>query len=219
LTTVGGSGGPSGCATGSPSIRGVVSGTCKGWDKPSWQTGFVGVRDDGVRDLPDVSLFAGNGIWSHYYIYCDSDRNLCSGAPSNWGTAGGTSFSTPIMAGIQALINQKSAESWGNPNVTYYALAASAYGASGDTKCNSSKGKKIGADCIFYDVTEGDNDIDCTGSYNCRLPSGTYGVLSTKDARYRPSWRAATGWDFPTGIGTINVANLLATWPGRKSYP
>ena len=217
LTTVGGSGGPSGCAMGSPSISGVVSGSCKGWDKPSWQTGFVGIQSDGVRDLPDVSLFAGNGIWGHYYIYCDSDENLCSGAPSNWGTAGGTSFSTPIMAGVQALINQKTRDTWGNPNVTYYALAADEYGASGDSSCNSTRGKKAGAACVFYDVTQGDNDIDCTGSYNCYLPSGTYGVLSTKDGRYKPSWRATTGWDFPTGIGSINVANLLGAWPGARA--
>jgi subtilase family serine protease len=212
LTTIGGSGGPSGCAKGTPSIRGVVSGSCKGWKKPSWQSGFAGLRDDGVRDLPDVSLFAGNGIWSHFYIFCDSDGSLCSGVPSNWGKAGGTSFSTPILAGVQALINQKTGESWGNPNVSYYALAVNEYGAGGIKKCNSSKGKNVDASCVFYDVTEGDNDIDCTGTYNCFLPSGTYGVLSTNDGKYKPAYRATTGWDFPTGIGTINVANLLSAW-------
>src|SRR6201996_1468904 len=62
LTTAAGSGGPSGCATGKASTSGVVSGTCKGWPKPSWQT-VVGNPIDGVRDLPDVSLFAANGVW------------------------------------------------------------------------------------------------------------------------------------------------------------
>ena len=216
LTTIGGSGGPSGCAKGTPSIRGVVSGSCKGWHKPSWQTGFIGIRDDSVRDLPDVSLFAGNGIWSHYYIYCDSDGGLCSGEPSNWGKAGGTSFSTPIMAGVQALINQKTGESWGNPNKTYYALAAEEYGATGSKPCNSSKGKRAGSSCVFYDVTEGDNNIDCIGTYDCYLPSGTYGVLSTKDDKYKLAYRATTGWDSPTGIGTVNVANLLNAWPSAR---
>lgn len=219
LTTVGGSGGPSGCATGSPSISGVVSGTCKGWDKPWWQGGFAGIRNDGARDLPDVSLFAGNGIWSHYYIYCDSDGNLCSDAPSNWGTAGGTSFSTPIMAGVQALIAQKTGERWGNPNVTYYALAAGEYGAGGNAQCNATSGRKAGADCVFYDITEGGNDVDCTGTYNCYLPSGAYGTLSTTDAKYRQAYRAGAGWDFPTGIGSINVANLLAIWPSTNLHP
>ena len=27
----------------------------------------------GVRDLPDVSLFAANGLWGHYYVFCYSD--------------------------------------------------------------------------------------------------------------------------------------------------
>ena len=217
LTTIGGSGGPSACAKGQPSIRGVVSGSCKGWEKPSWQTGVIGIPGDGARNLPDLSLFAGNGIWSHYYIYCDSDGNLCSGAPSNWGTAGGTSFSTPIMAGVQALINQKTGESWGNPNVSYYALAANEYGATGSRDCNSRKGRKAAAACVFYDVTEGDNNVDCTGAYDCYLPSGTYGALSKSDGKYKPVYRAAIGWDFPTGLGTINVANLLTAWPSRAN--
>ena len=56
-----GSGGPSGCATGAPAENLVVGGTCKGYAKPSWQTGCTGISSDGVRDLPDVSLFAADG--------------------------------------------------------------------------------------------------------------------------------------------------------------
>jgi subtilase family serine protease len=213
LTTIGGSGGPSGCATGKTSLYGVVSGSCAGWPKPDWQTGFAGMHKDGVRDLPDISLFAGNGIWSHYYIYCDSDGSLCSGAPSNWGAAGGTSFSTPILAGVQALIAQKTGQSWGNPDPVLYRLARAEYGADGNRLCNATRGKRIGSACIFHDVEEGDDDIDCTGQYGCYLPSGAYGVLSTSGSIYRPAYRAAKGWDFPTGIGTPDVANLLAAWP------
>jgi len=40
-TTGSGSGGPSGCATGSPSTSDIVSGTCAGWPKPSWQAGIL----------------------------------------------------------------------------------------------------------------------------------------------------------------------------------
>ena len=53
LAVVGGSGGPSACATGAPSVAGVVGGTCKGYVKPLWQSVF-GNPTDGVRDLPDV---------------------------------------------------------------------------------------------------------------------------------------------------------------------
>ncbi|PYT56370.1 MAG: hypothetical protein DMG46_17900 [Acidobacteria bacterium] len=62
-------GGPSGCATGTPSTGGIVSGTCQGWPKPSWQS-VLGNPNDGVRDTPDVSLFAADGLWSHFYPWC-----------------------------------------------------------------------------------------------------------------------------------------------------
>src|SRR5229473_2410343 len=38
LSTVAGGGGPSQCASGTPSTAGIVSGSCAGWPKPSWQT-------------------------------------------------------------------------------------------------------------------------------------------------------------------------------------
>ncbi len=217
LTTVAGSGGPSGCATGTPSTSGVVSGSCAGYAKPSWQSVF-GNPSDGVRDIPDVSLFAANGLWRHYFIYCDSDTGnggvACTGAPSGWSGAGGTSFSSPIMAGIQALVNQRAGGRQGNPNPVYYSLAASEYGASGNSSCNSTLGNGVAGSCIFYDVTQGDMDVNCTGSNNCYLPSGTNGVLSTSNSSYSPAFTAAPGWDFTTGIGTVNAVNLGTT--GRR---
>jgi subtilase family serine protease len=211
----GGSGGPSGCATGTPSQNGVVSGTCAGWAKPSYQK-LVGNPSDGVRDIPDVSLFAANGVWGHYYPFCFSGPGgtSCSLPPSEWPGAGGTSFSSPIMAGIQALVNQKAGGPQGNPNVVYYALAAAEYGASGDSSCNSTLGNAAGSSCIFYDVTQGDMDANCTGTHNCYIPSGTNGVLSTSNSAYQPAYGTTTGWDFATGIGTVNAANLVNNWPG-----
>jgi hypothetical protein len=224
LTTTAGSGGPSGCATGSPSTSGVVGGTCAGWAKPSYQSVF-GNPSDGVRDLPDVSLFAGNGIWAHYYVFCWSDpaqsangsAPCTAGAPEDWAGAGGTSFATPIMAGIQALVNQKVGARQGNPNTVYYSLAATEYGASGDSSCDSTLGNTVGSSCIFYDVTLGDMDVNCLGTVNCYLPSGTNGVLSTSDSSYLPAYGTATGWDFATGIGTVNAANLANNWPSPLS--
>ena len=217
LTTAAGSGGPSGCATGAASTSGVVSGTCKGYAKPSWQTGVVGIPADGVRDLPDVSLFASNGLWGHYYVFCWSDTReggtACTGAPSGWSGAGGTSFASPILAGIQALVNQKQGARQGNPNPVYYQLAATEYGASGSTTCNSTNGNTVASTCIFYDVTKGDMDVNCTGTHNCYLPSGTNGVLSTSDSSYLKAYGTTTGWDFATGIGTVNAANLVNNWP------
>jgi subtilase family serine protease len=211
LTVTSGSGGPSGCATGTAPPSGVVGGTCQGYAKPWWQS-VVGNPSDSVRDIPDLSLFAANGVWGHYYVICFSDPSNggtpCTGAPSGWPGYGGTSFSSPILAGIQALVNQK----WGrqgNPNPVYYQLAATEYGSSGSSSCNSTKGNGVSSSCIFYDVTQGDMDVNCTGSNNCYKPSGTNGVLSTSSSSYLPAYGTTTGWDFATGIGTVNALNLV----------
>jgi subtilase family serine protease len=181
ILVAGGSGGPSGCATGAPSTGGVVSGTCAGNPKPVWQAVF-GNPNDGVRDTPDVSLFAADGSWGHYYVACFTDPSggtPCTGAPSTWSGFGGTSISAPIMASFQALVNQNTGSSWGNPNPTYYSLAATEYGAAGNAACNSTLGNGVASTCIFYDVTQGDMDVPCTGTVNCYLPSGANGVLNT----------------------------------------
>ncbi len=216
LNTVGGGGGPSACATGTPAVSGFVGGTCAGWPKPSYQS-LLGNPSDGVRDIPDVSLFAASGVWLHYYPYCFSGTGgvPCTEAPVNWPGGGGTSFSSPIMAGIQALVNQKVGAPQGNPNFVYYSLAAAEYGTTGDKACSSTLGNAIGSSCIFYDVTQGDNDVGCAGKQNCYFPSGDYGVLSTSDSAYQPAFSTTTGWDFASGIGTVNAYNLVNAWPSN----
>jgi len=230
LNAIGGSGGPSGCATGRPSVPGVVSGSCNGYSKPYWQFGLLGNPLDGVRDIPDVSLFASNGFWDAYYVTCWSDPNTdpvvgggfnCTGAPGTWAGFGGTSVSSPIMAGIQALVNQKTRQRWGNPNPVYYVLADIEYDFGfGTSLCNSNTVNKTSTPCVFYDITQGDNDVVCQGTgkpvvlNNCYLPkSDTYGLLSTSDGANQPAYKAGAGWDFATGIGSVNAYNLVMTWP------
>jgi len=210
LDTTGGSGGPSTCATGS-----LAGKDCKGYAKPSWQS-VLGNPNDGVRDIPDVSLFAANGLWGHYYVFCYSDTTFggvpCTGAPEYWFGGGGTSFSSPIMAGIQALVNEKNGSRQGNPNPVYYALANNEYGASGNSSCNSTLGNAAASSCVFYDVTLGDMDVPCESFRNCYTPSGAIGVLSTSNRSYEPAYGTTTAWDFPTGIGTVNANNLVNQW-------
>ncbi len=212
LNVTGGSGGPSGCATGTPTVPNVVSGTCAGYAKPAYQTIF-GNPNDGVRDLPDVALFAANGIWSHYYLVCYSDTSnggsSCAGAPSTWSGFGGTSVSSPIMAGVQALINQALGSAGaGNPNPIYYQIAQNEYStSSGRASCNSTTGPA--STCSFNDITQGDTDIPCTGALNCFLDGQAIGVLSTSNTSYAPAYGTAPGWDFATGIGSVNAFNLL----------
>jgi subtilase family serine protease len=225
-TTASGSGGPSGCASGAPFNFGTVGGTCKGYAKPAWQSGVIGIPNDGVRDIPDLSLFAANGLWGHYYVFCWTDTGNggapCLGAPSGWSGAGGTSFSSPILAGIQALVNQKQGRAQGNPNYVYYKLAAHEYGAQGSSNCNSSSSpSSASAGCIFHDVTFGDIAVNCAGPANCfgAIPNqpGHYlgvadGALSISNSSYAPAFGAVTGWDFATGIGTVDAYNLVMNW-------
>jgi len=213
FVTVGaGSGGPSGCATGVPAANLVVGGTCLGYAKPSWQTGVSGIPNDGVRDIPDVSLFAGDGVWNHYYVTCFSDVSnggaACVGAPVNWGGAGGTSFASPIMAGIQALVNQKMGGAQGNPNPVYYKLAASSVASS-----------------VFHSITTGDIAVNCAGDISCfgpgfeargrATPTTEFvgnGALSTTSQSYTPAFAAHSGWNFATGLGSVDAYNLISNW-------
>jgi len=214
-------------ALGSARPAGVVSGSCVGYPKPYWQNGIVGNPRDGVRDIPDVALFASNGFWDAYYVVCWSDPNTspdvgggftCTGAPSTWAGFGGTSVSSPIMAAIQALVNQKTKSRWGNPNTVYYALADGEYGRSGSSACNSATVDKTANHCIFYDVTQGDNQSVCKkfhgADYDCYIAKGDkYGVLSTSDTSLVPAYLTNVGWDFPSGIGSVNAYNLVMSWP------
>jgi subtilase family serine protease len=223
LNAIGGSGGPSGCALGTPSVAGVVSGSCVGYPKPRWQSGLFGNPQDGARDIPDISLFASNGFWDAYYVVCWTNPDLnagggfdCTGAPSTWAGFGGTSVSSPILAGIQALVNQKTRSRWGNPNTVYYALAKQEYGASGSSTCNSATVDKSNNGCIFYDITQGDNQSVCKKfqgqAYDCFIEKGNkYGVLSIDSLN--PAYLTNQGWDFPSGIGSVNAYNLVMGWP------
>ena len=199
ITISGGSGGPSGCANGA-STSGYVTTGCAGYAKPSWQSGIFGNPSDGVRDLPDVSLFASNGSWGHFYVICWSDTAnyasqgaaACTNPPNpvastpTWSGFGGTSFAAPMMAAVQALVNQKWNTRAGNPNPIYYQIAKAEFGSTGNSDCysiNQPPRRGLASTCTFYDITQGDINVDCLQNGTdkpCYIPSGTNGVLSTE---------------------------------------
>ena len=198
---VGGSGGASHCTTSDGSTPGSCSG---GYAKPSWQTG-TGVPNDGKRDIPDVSLFASSGFLGNFYMMCESDITgaPCSLAPNYYFIGiGGTSASSPAFAGIMALVNQQMAqttqnpnERQGNANYIFYKLAAQQPTA-------------------FHDVTSGTIAMPCaTGSPNCTtsVSGHAYGVLS--------GYNATSKYDLATGLGTVDVNNLVTKWNSVTLLP
>jgi subtilase family serine protease len=195
--------------------------------QPAWQTGVPGLPtpSGGMRVLPDVALFSGDGVWGHFYVYCMSDPAQHGVACDYTNTsdslalaAGGTSFASPAFAGIQALVNQKTGSSQGNPNYTYYRLAA-AQSRSGGASCNSDLGAPKSpvlpaSGCVFNDVTAGDIDVPCEGTNDCYGSATSdaqtiYGALSTSSTSFSPAYPAGAGWDFATGLGTVNANNLV----------
>ena len=225
LIDVGGSGGPSTCFTGTPSIPGVVSGTCTGNPKPFYQYLVPGMPMDGLRDQPDVSLFAGNGVWGSFLVECLSDKQQGGTActPSNDAIllgGGGTSFASPAMAGILALIEQFHGRQ-GDANFVLYALAAQQFLSPQASGCNASRsdGQLPASNCVFNDITRGDMDIPCGQNsdgnfYDCHGASASLiGELSTSDSQNEPAYRAGRGYDLATGLGSVNATNLFNVWP------
>jgi subtilase family serine protease len=217
----GGGGGVSNCTTNSTTTTmGPVSSCSGGYAKPSWQTG-PGVPADGKRDLPDISLFSGDGTLQNFYIVCEADENSGSTggttAPgtcdisgvdgySNFSGVGGTSVAAQAFAGITALIDQQTGARQGNFNPALYALAAAQTTAS----CNSTptSGSGPAATCVFNDVTSGTIAMPCqSGSPNCTVSNSgdTIGILS--------GFSAGTGFDLATGLGSVNVSNLVGSFP------
>jgi len=248
VDTIGGSGGASGCvvstststtdtctagATSTGSTYGNLPLTNDGWQKPSWQAGVAGIPGDGVRDLPDVSFFAGDGSLASATLICVSnDGASCatsSGGATDAEEVGGTSVATPEMAGVMALINQKAGSGQGSPNAELYNLA----GKQTYSSCSAESVLSTSSSCYFNDIDQGTISMPCvavsgtieggatyegngvwaqstgvTGSIspNCSIVNSgdTVGTLS--------GYSAITGYDQATGLGSLNVANVVNGW-------
>ncbi len=227
---VAGAGGASNCSN-STSANGFI--TCNsGYPKPSWQTG-TGVPSDGARDIPDVSLFASNGVNGSFYIVCEQDANTGSGSSisscdlnspfNDFQGVGGTSASSPAFAAIMALVNQQTGQRQGNANYVLYSLASKP-GAT----CTSAPSP--GASCIFYDIPAGSNNsVACLGgSFDCSNTSSAanqYGILAVSNSNgvpvnpITPAFNTTAGYDLATGLGSVNVANLLTNWAAAAFRP
>ena len=158
--------------------------------KPSWQVG-TGVPADGVRDVPDISFSAsGHNAYFACLAYAGAD---CTTYLTGFS---GTSASAPSMAGIAALANQKLAARQGNFNPLLYKLFTA-------------------NNAVFHDAnpaTSGVTNCSITTASTCNntLPSAT-----SLSGGFQ-GFPLAVGYDFPTGLGSLNVAaflNAAATGP------
>ncbi len=188
----GAGGGVSGClnATVDNNTGNVLS--CSGaYAQPSFQSGF---GTGNARRLPDVSLFSANGGHQAAYLLCASglggDRPGDIDCVRNGTNAisfqavGGTSASSPVFAGVLALVSQSlgSGVRLGQADFTLYPLSRQHANA-------------------FHDVTTGNISPVCAaGTPNC----GANGFLTGYDA--------TTGYDPATGLGSLDVTQLVQNW-------
>lgn len=164
---------------------------------PAWQHG-VGVPGSQGRYTPDVSLHAST---DEGYFTCMAAQNascVISNHMFSFIEAGGTSASTPGLAGIAALLDQSTGSAQGNLNPRLYSLAADAAAAA------------------FHDVT-----VSSSGVSGCTLavpsmcnnttpgPSGLSGGLV--------GYEVGTGYDEVTGLGSVDAANLVDHWNAGSS--
>jgi hypothetical protein len=209
LDTVGGGGGASNCAVTGPDL----SHPCvSGYPKPAWQSGVNGIPSDGARDLPDVSLMAGNGEWGSLYLFCDTDYTQQPCSPTTGlGAAGGTSFASPIFAGMLALVMQKQGTALGNINYVLYKLGSTEYADASSTSCSSST-VATGNSCVFYDITQGSNATPClVFSIDCDTGDqvNQIGILT--------GYSTTSGYDLASGLGSVNAYNLVEDWNSASS--
>jgi large repetitive protein len=184
------------CGTGNVVAAASGGGASQVFGKPSWQSGVEGIPSDGARDIPDLS-FTASADNAPYLICLDGS---CEGTitPSSFTPIGGTSAPTPSFAGIMALVNQKMQSRQGQVNDLLYHLAASQQ----YSKCNGSSTTAPASTCIFNDVTSGDSSVP--GEPNYGKPTAKFPAFA--------------GYDLATGLGSVNVANLVNNWGSVSSH-
>ncbi|MGC1436891.1 MAG: protease pro-enzyme activation domain-containing protein [Terriglobales bacterium] len=155
---------------------------------PSWQKGTGVPSSRSGRYTPDVAFSAS---LHDAYFGCLAANNQC---PANgFAIFAGTSASAPDMAGIAALLNQKEGSAQGLLNPNLYNLAA--------TPGNE----------VFHDVTVASNGVTpCVVTTPSMCNNSTAGPTTLTGGL--SGYLVTTGYDEATGLGSINVANLLTNW-------
>ena len=170
-----------------------------GYPTPPFQSAITvgSTAPAGLRYIPDVSLFAAPGSEHQAAWALCSDSALdqvtqtftdCvanANGEFDLDSIGGTSASTPAFAGVLGMVIQSLG-------------AGTRLGLANDVLYNlNAKGSNA-----FNDITVGNNSVPCAAeSLNC----GSNGFLT--------GYNAGAGYDLASGLGSINIANLIAAWP------
>ena len=163
---------------------------------PAWQVGPGVPAARTGRYTPDVSFNA--SVREGYFTCVAAQGGACtvSAGSFHFIVSGGTSTSAPSMAGVAALLNQKYGVAQGNLNPGLYALA--------QTPGNG----------VFHDVTVASSAISpCTLATPSLCNNSTPGPGGLGGGLQ--GYTVATGYDLATGLGSLDVAHLVAQWSAK----
>ena len=165
------------------SVAGSGGGVSSFIATPTWQKGVTGVPSGySGRYTPDISF---SSSLHDGYLGCFAAEGAdCTQYITEWA---GTSASAPGMAGIAALLVQKTGSAQGNLNPNLYSMFSSAPSAFHDTTVASSGVSPCSATTISL----------C----NTSTPTSSGGVLA--------GFVVGTGFDEATGLGSLDVSNFL----------
>lgn len=181
---------------GAPQVAASGGGVSDYFPTPDWQVGPGVPEARSGRYVPDVSF---NASTHTGYFYCmaayEGSCVSTAGGGFSFVIGGGTSASAPSMAGIAALLNERTNAAQGNLNPRLYALAGNL------------------ANEVFHDV---DRDTSATGVDACEaaLPSRCNNLTpGAAGAGPVAGYQVDKHYDLVTGLGSIDVSHLLEAWP------
>jgi hypothetical protein len=186
-----------------------------GFAQPTWQASLAvpGETTAAVRFSPDVSLIA--SVFWPGFIICTPENEIGSGSGSTsicasgisgffsaGYTFGGTSFASPMFAGMVTLLNQYLGSSGlGNINPTLYSLAATpTNGAFNQVKVGSN-----GAYCEPGTPAGQPTSLQC--------PSSGTNFIGFDASEFDPT----TGYNLVTGLGSVDAYKLAKAWANSRA--
>ncbi len=167
------------------------------FNRPAYQNAAVPAGSPAGRAVPDVSLDA------------DPNTGMLIGetqrfpGSTNYGEyrIGGTSLSSPLMAGVQALADQHAGGRAGLLNPAIYSQVAKNKGTFTDVAPSSAHHNDANVRPDFI------NGVDATGGIS----------YSVRAFDHDSSLSLAAGWDDVTGVGTPNAKYLTSFTPAPAS--